>query len=128
MTAGVTYGTGALIAAERNDRRMWALHAGFLALETAPTVPAAVLVEAWRGGAGQASLARLLALCKVDDLEDRGARDAGALLGAAGGGNVVDATVVRGALDRGDVVVTSDEEDITMLVDAVGETVTVERV
>lgn len=128
MTTGVTYDTGALIAAERNDRRMWALHAGFLALETAPTVPAAVLVEAWRGGAGQASLARLLALCQVDELEDRGARDAGALIGAAGGGDVVDATVVRGALDRGDVVVTSDAEHITTLADAVGETVTVERV
>lgn len=128
MTIGVTYDTGALIAAEHNDRRMWALHTGFLALETAPTVPAAVLVEAWRGGAGQASLARLLALCEVDDLEDRVARDAGALLGVAGGGDVVDATVVRGALDRGDAVVTSDAEDITTLADAVGETVTVERV
>lgn len=127
MTTGVTYDTGALIAAERNDRRMWALHAGFLALETSPTVPAAVLAEAWRGGAGQASLARLLALCRVHDLDDRGARDAGALLGAAGHGDVVDATVVRGALDRGDAVVTSDPEDITMLADAVGKTVTVER-
>lgn len=28
---GVTYETGALFAADRNDRRTWALHAGFLA-------------------------------------------------------------------------------------------------
>jgi hypothetical protein len=27
----VTYDTGALVAADHNDRRMWALHAGFLA-------------------------------------------------------------------------------------------------
>ncbi len=47
---GVTYDTGALIAADRNDRRMWALHAGFLALEVSPTVPTPVLAEAWRGG------------------------------------------------------------------------------
>jgi len=33
---GVTYGTGALIAAERNDRRMWALHAGLLDEEITP--------------------------------------------------------------------------------------------
>ena len=46
---GVTYDTGALVAAELNDRRMWALHAGFLAEEVAPTVPAPVLAEAWRG-------------------------------------------------------------------------------
>jgi len=34
--AGVTYDTGALLAAERNDRRMWALHAGFLSEEIVP--------------------------------------------------------------------------------------------
>ena len=45
---GVTYDTGALIAADRNDRRVWALHAGFLALEVSPTVPTPVLAEAWR--------------------------------------------------------------------------------
>ena len=37
MMDGVTYDTGALVAADRNDRRMWALHAGFLAEEIAPT-------------------------------------------------------------------------------------------
>ena len=56
---GVTYDTGALIAAERNDRRMWALHAGLLAEEVVPVVPVPVLAEAWRGGARQASLVRL---------------------------------------------------------------------
>ena len=54
--AGVTYDTGALVAAERNNRRMWALHAGFLAEEVVPIVPAPVMAEAWRGGARQASL------------------------------------------------------------------------
>ena len=37
---GVTYGTGALVAAERNNRRMWALHAGYLAEVVIPAVPA----------------------------------------------------------------------------------------
>src|SRR5260370_15625690 len=58
----VTYDTGALVAAERNDRRMWALHAVLLAEEVAPVVPAPVLAEAWRGGPRQASLSRLLAM------------------------------------------------------------------
>ncbi len=31
--SGVTYDTGALVAAERNNRQMWALHAGYLAEE-----------------------------------------------------------------------------------------------
>ena len=65
---GVTYDTGALTAAERNDRAMWALHAGFLAQEVVPTVPASVLAEAWRGGRRQASLVRFLALCAIEEL------------------------------------------------------------
>jgi hypothetical protein len=55
---GVTYGTGALVAADRNNRRMWALHAGYLTEEVIPAVPAPVLAEAWRGGSRQASLVR----------------------------------------------------------------------
>ena len=54
---GVTYGMGAPVAAER-DNRMWALHAGYLAEEVIPVAPAPVLAEAWRGGSRQASLAR----------------------------------------------------------------------
>jgi hypothetical protein len=46
---GITYDTGALVAAEGNSRRMWALHAGYLAEEVIPAVPAPVLAEAWRG-------------------------------------------------------------------------------
>jgi hypothetical protein len=67
---GVTYDTGALIAADRNDRTMWALHAGFLAEEVAPTVPAPVLAEEWRGASRQANLARVLALCIVEGMDD----------------------------------------------------------
>ena len=55
----MTYDTGALVAAERNDRRMWALHAGFLAEEVVPVVPAPVMAEAWRGGARQAVIERV---------------------------------------------------------------------
>lgn len=32
--------------AERNDRRMWVIHAGFIAEEIVPTVPAPVLARA----------------------------------------------------------------------------------
>ena len=74
---GVTYDTGALVAGERNDRRMWALHAGFLAEEVAPVVPAPVLAEAWRGGARQASLSRLLAMCNVEPMSEEQARQVG---------------------------------------------------
>jgi predicted nucleic acid-binding protein len=109
---GVTYDTGALIAGERNDRRMWALHAGFLAEDVAPVVPAPVLAEAWRGGARQAGLARLLAMCDIEPMSEDQARHVGVLAGQAAHHDVVDVTVVEGAIRRRDAVVTSDEDHI----------------
>src|SRR5438128_4737805 len=99
---GVTYDTGALVAAERNDRRMWALHAGFLAEEVVPVVPAPVLAEAWRGGPRQASLARLLALCAVEAMTEVQGREVGVLAGKAAHDDIVDVTVVEGAVRRRD--------------------------
>jgi hypothetical protein len=109
---GVTYDTGALVAAERNDRRMWALHAGFLAEEVLPVVPAPVLAEGWRGGARQASLTRLLAMCEVEPMSEEQARHVGVLAGRAAHDDLVDVTVVEGAIRREDAVVTSNEDHI----------------
>jgi hypothetical protein len=111
--AGVTYDTGALIAGERNDRRMWALHLGLIAEEVVPVVPAPVVAEAWRGRARQASLARMLAGCDVEPMSHDQARRVGELAGRAGHDDIVDVAVVEGALRRGgDAVVTSNESDI----------------
>jgi hypothetical protein len=118
--SGVTYDAGALIAAERGDRQMWALHAGYLALEVLPTVPAVVLTQVWRDGRRQASLSRLLKPCQVEVLDGPGARRAGHLLSVTGGADVVDAIVADGALRRGDAVVTSDVEDLRVLSEAGG--------
>lgn len=103
--AHVTYDTGALVAAQRNERAMWALHAGFLAEEVAPTVPAPVLAEAWRGGARQASLSRLLASCVVEEMTEDQAHRVGALAGRARHEDIVDVTVVAGAARRRDAIV-----------------------
>ncbi len=110
--AGVTYDTGALIAAESNDRRMWALHAAFLAEEVIPVVPAPVLAEAWRGGPRKASLTRLLKLCALEPMSALQARRVGVLAGKAGHDDIVDVTVVEGASRRGDAVVTSNPTHI----------------
>ncbi|HVU00939.1 MAG TPA: hypothetical protein VHE30_04275 [Polyangiaceae bacterium] len=125
---GVTYDTGALVAAERNDRRMWALHAGLLAEEVVPFVPAPVLAQAWRGGVKQASLSRLLALCAVEPMSEEQARAVGRLAGRAKHENVVDVTVVEGALRRKDAVVTSDPRDMKRIAAAVGAEIVVEVV
>ncbi|HEX8805271.1 MAG TPA: PIN domain-containing protein [Acidimicrobiales bacterium] len=125
---GVTYDTGALVAAERNDRRMWALHAGLLAEEVVPTVPAGVLAEAWRGGSRQASLARLLAMCEVEPLTDELARRVGVLAGRSGHDDVVDVAVVEGALRRGDAVVTANDEHIRRVADGARRRLRIEHV
>jgi hypothetical protein len=91
--AGVTYDTGALLAAERNDRAMWALHAGFLAEEVVPIVPAPALAEAWRGGARQANLSRMLVMCEVEPLTEDQARRVGVLAGKAKHDDIVDLAV-----------------------------------
>ena len=126
--AGVTYDAGALVAAERNDRRIWALHAGLLAEEIVPTVPVPVLAQAWRGGPRQASMSRLLAMCDKEPMSEDQARRVGVLAGQAGHDDIVDVTVVEGAIRRGDAVVTSDPLDIRRVASAAGTTLRVEAV
>ncbi|MGH3528371.1 MAG: hypothetical protein ACRDQ6_13805 [Pseudonocardiaceae bacterium] len=126
--AGVTYDTGPLIAAERNDRRMWALHAGFLAEEVAPVVPAPVLAEAWRGGPRQANLVRMLSMCNVEWMTEDQARKVGALAGQSGHDDIVDVTVVEGAIRRGDAIVTANRAHIEKVGQAVGLTLCIENV
>ena len=125
---GVTYDTGALIAADRNDRAMWALHAGFLAEEVAPTVPAPVVAEAWRSGSRQANLARFLALCVIEAMDMVQAKAVGVLAGRAGHDDVVDVTVVEGAVRRSDAVVTSSPTHIRTIADAVRSRLHIETI
>jgi hypothetical protein len=125
---GVTYDTGALVAAERNNRKMWELHAGLVAEEVVPVVPAPVLAQAWRGGARQAGLARLLRMCDVEPMTEELARSVGVLAGKAGHDDIVDVAVVEGAIRRGDAVVTSDAARIAKIAANAASTLWIESV
>lgn len=114
---GVTYDTGALLAADRGNRQMIANHRRVLESGVVPVVPAAVLAQAWRGGP-QPLLSRLLAGCQVEALDEPLARSAGAALALAETSDVVDASVVVGAAFRNDVIFTSDPGDIWRLATA----------
>ena len=95
----IVYDAGALIAAESDTERMWALHKRVLDRGVTPIVPVAVLAEVWRGGRKQQRLAQFIRSCEVEVLSEASARSAGALLAAAPHG-VVDATVVECVLRR----------------------------
>ena len=118
--SGLTYDSGALIAAERNERRVWLIHARALARGVQPTVPAAALAEVYRSGR-QANLGRLLAGCRVDPLDGDRARATGVLLGRCTvDPGAVDASVAECALRRGDAVVTGNPGHIAALADGAG--------
>ena len=115
---GLTYDTGALIAADRDDRLMWALHRAAMVRGLPPTVPSGVLAEAWRGGP-QHRLSRLLKGCNVDEMDERQARQVGWLIARCGLTDIVDVAVVEGAIRRSDAVVTSNRSHIEQVADAV---------
>jgi hypothetical protein len=115
---GLTYDTGALVAAERDDRLMWALHRAALARGLPPVVPVGVLAEGWRGGP-QARLSRFLKGCMTEELSEQQARAVGALAARSAHDDVVDVSVVEGAIRRRHAVVTSNPAHIRRIADAV---------
>jgi hypothetical protein len=124
---GITYDTGALVAAEAGRVGLWALHRDALRHQVRPVVPAPVLAQAWRGGP-QPMLSRLLRGCDIEPMSEQLAREAGRACALAGSSDVVDATVVVLALSRDDLVVTSDEDDLKRLAEAFDRPLRLHRV
>jgi hypothetical protein len=124
---GVTYDTGALITADRGERSIWARHRALRTLREVPTVPAPVVAQSRRGGSRQALLARLLAGCKVEALDDGQARAVGSLAATAATSDIVDACVVEGALRHHDLVVSSDETGLHAIAAAASRHLEVDR-
>jgi hypothetical protein len=124
---GVTYDTGALIAADRGERRIWARHRALLIRREVPTVPAPVLAQAWRGTPRQANLARLLAGCDIEALDDTRAKATGTLAARAGITDIVDATVVEGALRRHDLIISSDPDDLRTIAAALSRQIDIDH-
>lgn len=92
------YDTGALIAAETGDRRIWAMHKRALERHLMPQVPAGVLAEGWRGGPA-AELARFLDGTETIALTEERARRSGEISAqCVSDHGAVDASVVQAAL------------------------------
>lgn len=114
----LVYDAGALLAAERNNRKFLVMHKAALLAGRQVLVPTPVLTQAWRGGARQAVLARVLKGCEVLPTDERVAKHAGVLLGLSGTSDAVDAIVVATAMEFTATVVTSDPKDLRALSDA----------
>lgn len=122
MGPGLTLDTGALVALERAAvRGVQSVAASVLARaigrRVRVTVPSAVVVEWWREQRGPA--ATILRGLDVEPLSHELARVAGAALAKCGEGpSAVDAVVVASAAQRGDIVYTSDVDDLERVRDA----------
>ena len=76
---GLVYGLGALHAAARGDRMMWALHRAALANGIVPLVPAVTVAEGYRTEARNDRIAELLAGTEVEAFAGDAARRSGEL-------------------------------------------------
>ncbi len=115
----IVYDAGVLVAADRNERRMWAEHKARLEFGVVPLVPSPVIAQVSRSPR-QAQLRRFLTGCVVVPLGESDAHEAGRLLGAARTTDVVDAAVVTVALRQDAMILTGDPHDMERLVQATG--------
>jgi len=113
MTTGLTFDTGMLVALERRRRRAEEFLLRAREQRIVPVVPADVIVEWWRGRSDRREA--ILALVNVEPLSQRLARVAGEALAAVRGATPTDAVVMASAASRGDVVLTSDQDDLERL-------------
>lgn len=115
--------TGALIGIERGNAMVQA----FLESAQRENVPVrtstAAVAQAWRAGARQVRLVRLLRGIEERSLDAAAARRVGVLLAHAGSADVVDGSVVDSAMS-GDEVLTSDPGDLAALAEAAGKRLT----
>jgi predicted nucleic acid-binding protein len=115
--SGLTLDAGALIALDRNDRRIIVLLARVAERTEQLTVPATALAQAMRRPASQARLARLIRqpTTQLRALDGPDATSVGLLLAATGTSDIADAHVVICARRSGQAIVTSDASDLRRL-------------
>jgi hypothetical protein len=103
-----------LIAAERNERDLWADHRARLEAGVMPTTTAPVVAQVSRS-AQQVQLRRFLRGCEVLPFGPGDSHEVGALLARAGTADVVDAHVALVASRRARPLLTGDPHVLTLL-------------
>jgi predicted nucleic acid-binding protein len=110
---GITLDTGALIALERRSQRMRAVYLRAIDLELQLTAPTVVIAEWWRGRTDARD--KLFASLYVEPLTGQIAKAAGVAMAAVKRATLADAIVMASAALRGDLVYTSDFDDLDAL-------------
>ena len=113
MNDGLTFDTGALIALERRRQRIARIYTTAVMDGLVVTVPAAVVCEWWRGHSDARTT--VLRGLRVEPVDVGLAKAAGEAMAAVRGATVVDALVMASAARRGDIVYTSDFDDLDRL-------------
>jgi hypothetical protein len=109
---------GAFIALERDEPAMWRRLKLALVADEVLVTHGGVVGQVWRGRGGrQARLARALTYVDVRPLDESLGRSSGSLLAATRGSDVIDAALVLLA-EEGDLIVTSDPDDLQALAGA----------
>jgi hypothetical protein len=123
----IVYDAGLLVAADRNDRDVWADHRARLEVGVIPVTTAPVVAQVSRSPR-QIQLQRFLRGCDIVGFIPREAHEVGGLLAKSDTSDVVDAHVVLTAGRDRSTVLTSDEEDLQHLSRCLAEPVVILRV
>jgi predicted nucleic acid-binding protein len=121
------YDTGVLIAAERDNRHIWADHRARLEAGVVPVTTAPVVAQASRSSR-QVQLRRFLRGCDIVAFEAIQAHPVGALLAKSATSDIVDAHVAVTASLTSAVVITSDPEDLRALAAHVRPRITIRTI
>lgn len=111
---GVTFDSGALMAIDRRKQRMLQRLSAMKEFGVKITVPAVVITEWWRSGSSRQWTKRVGGYV-LEPTTTVIARLAGEAIAAVPDATAVDAIVMASASLRGDVVYTSDFDDLSRL-------------
>jgi predicted nucleic acid-binding protein len=113
MSAGLTFDSGALIALERRHQRIRRVYATAVHEGQTVTVPAVVIAEWWRGRSDAREI--ILRGVRIEPTDAGLTKIAGEALASVSGATAIDAIVMASAARRGDIVYTSDFDDLDRL-------------
>jgi predicted nucleic acid-binding protein len=123
----IFYDAGMFIAADRNDRAIWAEHRARLEIGLIPKTTAPIVAQVSRSSR-QVMLRRFLRGCEVIPFDYKEAHEVGALLNNSNTADVVDAHLALLAAHSHATVFTSDPNDIAHLANTMTAQVHIQKI